>query len=538
MSVANAEQLPAIHHTGGVLLKAGAGSGKTFVLVEHMLHLTREWRKEWETVKSEEFSDFLSKKFSSTVLMTFTKLAAGEISVRLTNRFQKMAQEGSESECEWWEIALKQLDRLTVTTIDGFFYKLVRRGYFPQLPPDVSIIMDGPRQKKLLELFDLWWENESPLLPERARRDAAIYRAPLAKTLLAIFNDPALRDAWMQFNPMDAHPDKLGWLAEEIPALENWQSFIEMGTVEVPDEARKKNNKWVALADALNEKSKQIKSWEDILFWGDFAGSEIGKTRLVFGKSKETVETSFEGWKSFRSEVQKWSVAYQKYQNAFSDKILPWYQALVELVRFLDRSLSPTDGLTYGDLEYHVLRYMREEITAERVRKDFQYFVVDEFQDTSRVQYEVLQLLCGHDYSRLFCVGDAKQAIYGFRGGELKVFLDLEKENAITTLPLVSNYRSLERVVGFNNTFFNTIFPLGEKWEGVDPHAVVMEPQLVPDTPERLPGEVKVLQVNLPDVTEAFPSEKRRKARLGYHLTSTMPKQLCSLIIYKIGFLH
>ena len=43
MSTANAEQLPAIHHTRGVLLKAGAGSGKTFVLVEHMLHLTRKW---------------------------------------------------------------------------------------------------------------------------------------------------------------------------------------------------------------------------------------------------------------------------------------------------------------------------------------------------------------------------------------------------------------------------------------------------------------------------------------------------------------
>lgn len=512
MSTANAEQLPAIHHSGGVLLKAGAGSGKTFVLVEHMLHLTRVWREEWEHSKSDSFSDYLSKKFSATVLMTFTKLAAGEISVRLTTRFQKMTEEASTGERDWWEIALSQLDRLTVTTIDGFFYKLVRRGYFPQLPPDVSIIMDGPRQKRLVELFDLWWENNSSELPESSRRDAAIYRGPLAKTLLAIFNDPALRDAWMQFTPADAHPAKLDWLAEELPKLENWQVFLSHNLIDVPDKARASKNKWVELADALNKKNKLANSWQEILDWGDFADSEVGKTRLNLGGSKELVGWYFDEWKKFRDSIKKWSRAYRLYEDAFSTKILPWYETLVALVKYLDTSLSPTDGITYGDLEYHVLRFMRDSSTATRVKKDFSYFVVDEFQDTSRVQYEVLQLLCGNDYSRIFCVGDAKQAIYGFRGGELRVFLDLEKENAITTLPLVSNYRSLLKVVAFNNAFFETIFPLGEKWEGADPHAVSMEAQLVPDSSDRLPGEVKILQVQLPDVAAAFPAEKDKKS--------------------------
>lgn len=77
MSSANAEQLPAIHHSGGVLLKAGAGSGKTFVLVEHVLHLTRQWRDEWLQDQRESFADFLNRKYAATVLMTFTKLAAG-----------------------------------------------------------------------------------------------------------------------------------------------------------------------------------------------------------------------------------------------------------------------------------------------------------------------------------------------------------------------------------------------------------------------------------------------------------------------------
>ena len=43
----NAEQLLAIEHQGGVLLRAGAGSGKTFVLVEHIVYLTKFWIKEF-----------------------------------------------------------------------------------------------------------------------------------------------------------------------------------------------------------------------------------------------------------------------------------------------------------------------------------------------------------------------------------------------------------------------------------------------------------------------------------------------------------
>lgn len=512
MSQANTEQLPAIHHQGGVLLKAGAGSGKTFVLVEHMIHLTQLWREEWLQHKEDTFSDYLSRKYAATVLMTFTKLAAGEIGVRLSSRFQRMVLETSPEESEWWQTASDQLDRLTVTTIDGFFYKLVRRGYFPQLPPDVNIIMSGPRQKRLLELFDLWWEHQAGSFPESMRRDAAVYRAPLANTLLRIFNDPALRDAWMQFTPEEARPEQLGWLLDEVAVLEGWQSFLSCGPVEVPDKARQNKNKWVALADALNERPKVLKSWEGVLAWSDFAESDVGQTVLSLGGSKELVGWYFDEWRNFKTSVKKWAQAYRLYEGAFDEKILPWYESLISLMKYLDASLSPADGITYGDLEYYVLRFLRNPAVAQRVQKDFSYFIVDEFQDTSRVQFEVLNLLCGGDYRKLFCVGDAKQAIYGFRGGELKVFLDLEQANTVTTLPLASNYRSLQKVVNFNNSFFETIFPLGEKWQGRDPHAVRMEAQSVPAAPAQLPGEVKILRANLPDVTEIFPAEKDKKS--------------------------
>ena len=83
----NAEQLKAINHDGGVLLKAGAGSGKTFVLVEHICHLTAIWISEFKKRQDSNFEEFLRKKFSEVVMMTFTKKAAGEMNIRLNDRF-------------------------------------------------------------------------------------------------------------------------------------------------------------------------------------------------------------------------------------------------------------------------------------------------------------------------------------------------------------------------------------------------------------------------------------------------------------------
>jgi ATP-dependent helicase/nuclease subunit A len=513
MSTPNLEQAPAIQHAGGVLLKAGAGSGKTFVLVEHVIHRTRLWRQEWESKPQDSFSDWIGTCYSSTVLMTFTKLAAGEILVRLTSRFQLEVSQCPHDERVWWQECLEQIERLTVTTIDGFFYKLVRRGFFPQLPPDVAIVMSAPRRKKILGLFDAWWEREASRLSPEVARDTAMYRTALAETLLEIFNDPSLRDSWMSFKPEDAAPEKLGWLAEELSVLEGWHEFLSQTQVSVPEEARAKANKWVVLADALNARAKSASTWDEIVSWGEFAASEVGSTRLNLGNSKELVGEYFDLWRDFKGSVRDWSETYRSYVEHFPKRILPWLKTLHHLVRSVNEGLYPTEGLTYGDLEYHVLRGLRDPQIAKKVRRDFTYYVVDEFQDTSRVQYEVLQLLTQGEAERLFCVGDAKQAIYGFRGGELKVFSDVEKAPGMRTLLLSSNYRSQSSVVHFNNAFFRTLFPLGLNWEGHDPHAVPMEPQTVPETKNSMdPGRVLLLNAILPDVLKVDETQVGKKS--------------------------
>jgi ATP-dependent exoDNAse (exonuclease V) beta subunit len=509
MSTANFEQLPAIEQQGGVLLKAGAGSGKTFVLVEHMIYRTRVWREQWAEKNASSFSDFIAENFSSTVLMTFTKLAAGEILVRLTQRFQQQVETCPTDEKVWWQEALAQIDRVTVTTIDGFFYKLVRRGFFPELPPDVAIIMNQPRRKRILETFDRWWESQQENFSADIGRDTAMYRGDLIDTLLAIFNDPSLRDEWMNFSPEDAAPEKLAWLASDVAHLDQWEGFFK-STIDIRPDDRAKPTQLLALADALALRTKVASTWDDILDWGEFVDSEMGRTRLSHSKFKSHNAEYFSEWENFRDSIRKWSQTYRSYRDNFATRIYPWLKTLSHLVHRVNQALRPTDGLTYGDLEFHVLRGLSDVSIAQKIRKEFTTLVVDEFQDTSRIQYDILMILSDHRPERLFCVGDPKQAIYGFRGGELKVFQTVEDTPGIRTLLLSSNYRSKPQVVLFNNAFFKALFPLGIDWSGHDPHTVVMEPQIVPEnTPPG--GKVKIYQADLPDVLPL--DEKQRKKK-------------------------
>lgn len=84
--------------------------------------------------------------------------------------------------------------------------------------------------------------------------------------------------------------------------------------------------------------------------------------------------------------------------------------------------------VTYDDLLSRLAASLadpvRGEMVAERLRRRFSMAVVDEFQDTDRVQWRILQAAFGLSPSRLVLVGDPKQAIYAFRGGDVHAYLE------------------------------------------------------------------------------------------------------------------
>ncbi|MBN1869164.1 MAG: UvrD-helicase domain-containing protein, partial [Candidatus Omnitrophica bacterium] len=96
-----------------------------------------------------------------------------------------------------------------------------------------------------------------------------------------------------------------------------------------------------------------------------------------------------------------------------------------------------------------------------RLATRFHHYLIDEFQDTSRLQWRNLEKMAEEALSTggtLFAVGDRKQAIYGFRGGDVGLFDDIKRTfgafNVVTDL-LLNNWRSQKKIVEFNNTVFS-----------------------------------------------------------------------------------
>lgn len=199
--------------------------------------------------------------------------------------------------------------------------------------------------------------------------------------------------------------------------------------------------------------------------------------------------------------------------------------------------------MTFGDIEYLVALGLENKENRERIHKQYSYFIVDEFQDTSDLQFRIIQSLIGSDYNKLFCVGDAKQAIYGFRGGELSVFQDCA-DLVPKVLSLSNNYRSLPGIIDFNNSLFRTILPLGQEFKGTDAFTVKPEDQMVPSeilAPEK--GAVEIFSLALDKNLEEegkFSNDDINRIEAEIISTSilnerrTYPQNVCTVLYSKL----
>ena len=110
------------------------------------------------------------------------------------------------------------------------------------------------------------------------------------------------------------------------------------------------------------------------------------------------------------------------------------------------------EALDFDDLILHTVRLLQNEAEVrDYYRHKFRYILIDEYQDTNRMQYELVRLLA--DGHRNICVvGDDDQSIYRFRGADISNILNFEKEYKGTrTIRLEQNYRSTQNILDAAN---------------------------------------------------------------------------------------
>ena len=142
--------------------------------------------------------------------------------------------------------------------------------------------------------------------------------------------------------------------------------------------------------------------------------------------------------------------------------------------------------LDFNDLERLSLNVLKKSDVARLYRDRYEVVLVDEFQDTNRVQRELIRLISKPGFSNVFMVGDAKQSIYRFRGADVAVFQQLHQEaeqNGIVC-SLNKNFRSQGNIVDFVNRVSQKMFPKsGEDAPDFEARAINAEQVKEPGNP-------------------------------------------------------
>ena len=123
-----------------------------------------------------------------------------------------------------------------------------------------------------------------------------------------------------------------------------------------------------------------------------------------------------------------------------------------ELYALYLKKTKEYNALDFDDLLIKTVELLKQEKTIlDYYQKKFEYIFVDEYQDTNKVQYDLIRLLTGNN-GNVCVVGDGDQSIYGWRGADISNILNFEKDfkNA-TTILLEQNYRSTGNILNLAN---------------------------------------------------------------------------------------
>lgn len=447
------------HREGNLLVSAAAGSGKTAVLVEHVLSLILEE----------------NASLSSLVLMTFTEAAAEEMKERIKKRLEEHLQKGYDKRI-LREIAL--LPTANISTIHAFCKRLIEENY-AGLSIDAHFRIGDTGEMSLLQ-SDILEE----LLEEEYERKEESFLAfvdqfsmgkkdkGIEELILKLYNLASAMPfpkAYLQgLLEEDSHSRREKWekdlYIDMKSRLENLSLLYEEaldlcrepnGPIEYEERILEERDQCLALANA--------DTLEDLV---------RGLETLSFGRLKSTKAEGKELVKSLRERGKKtlkaWQENYRLLPKELEEEVEEKGQKrILELVRlcllFLERYQKEKEEravLDFSDLEHFALKLLYQDghysALADELAKSYREILVDEYQDSNLVQEYIVRALSQERFGKpnVFQVGDVKQSIYRFRMARPELFLEKYHDENYPKIFLRKNFRSDEGVLSAVNTLF------------------------------------------------------------------------------------
>lgn len=148
---------------------------------------------------------------------------------------------------------------------------------------------------------------------------------------------------------------------------------------------------------------------------------------------------------SIISKLKENSVSVSDYEkeNRFDSN----YKIILECYRRYNGILKENNGMDFSDILVNLHKLLDIPEVLEKLQEKFQYIMVDEYQDTNNIQYNIVTKIASK-YRNICVVGDENQSIYGFRGANIKNILDFEKDyKDALVVKLEENYRSTSAIL-------------------------------------------------------------------------------------------
>ncbi|MCL2077298.1 MAG: UvrD-helicase domain-containing protein [Oscillospiraceae bacterium] len=463
----SAEQEKAITYStaesGSAIVSAAAGSGKTAVLVER---ITRMIIKEEPKIPADKIA-----------AVTFTDAAAGELKSRLEETLNKLrlCAESNSVSAEWLNRQLISLENARICTISSFCLALLRD--FAEdagLKPDFKIC-EGKESESFSDsalnfALEAIYDGVSFTPEEKAALRSMTGEAgdsKLGNAILELYEEYVKQpfpESWLgEKKSLYKHPESLKKLIAETSENE----IREKARACLPDIEECFNYSY---SDSMNQRLETDRNFAESWAKLEYADLSKGKKGLLkYGNS--SYGNPAEKHKEAKSVIKE---LRDSYIPVFKEIIVTagllidfdfvvrkqagQVDAFTKLFRLYEtefkRLKTEANRIDFSDAEHYCLELMQNETIAEKIRAAFYEIIVDEFQDSNAVQYEIFKKI-SRQFKNLFFVGDVKQSIYRFRNADPRVFVGVTEDKAnFKTLTLNKNFRSSPQVVNAVNNIF------------------------------------------------------------------------------------
>ncbi len=524
----NKYQLRAVEfpHDKPAVVTAAAGSGKTTLLVERIIRLLSDRE--------------LGIRAEALAVMTFTRNATKSLREKLNRALsEKLSEIPAGGDFDEQRAYLSKqifgLRQASISTIDSFCIKIIREN--PEafdLPVNFTIIDSAKKaelqlraanaamgefygndklfsdseRKALFYTFNFENDNaltEKMIAVSEELTSCANADEKLSKTL-EIYENYGSYERWFAQVLKSEFFDKTACaVREKLAALEEFPKRIS-------DEADEKG-KSKEIAPFLQEIEEYIEGenrrcGEFIRLCGELKEPSLRRLAEIIEKFKEfkTVKAPSNAkgprlasrkefsaaLKAFRAQCEK----IEKFSADFSEECFGQQKnavcAFVKLVRayreYFSEAKKASGAAEFSDCELMLLSRLSDEEYRKSLSDRFDCIIVDEFQDSNDIQAEIFKALGG---KKLFYVGDIKQSIYAFRGGNPDIMARLcAGEDGFEPLPLNLNYRSRTAVINTVNKAFSGL--MTREFGGVDykdGNALEFGAEFLPKLPDEIVGK-------------------------------------------------